>query len=104
MHQSGKSGKTGSAKKGVDTAEQRRRRSETTLKIRKEKKDDHLLKRRGFNPAVSTILYAHKYYDAIAILLTNVLSSEYSQTNLSSVLTGNPGCCGRRGYTVGWSS
>ena len=49
--QGGKSGKTGSAKKGVDQSDQRRRRTETTLKIRKEKKDDHLLKRRGFNPA-----------------------------------------------------
>ena len=38
-------------KKGIDSADARRRRSDTSLKIRKEKKDDNLLKRRGLTPA-----------------------------------------------------
>ncbi len=37
-------------KKGVDHDAARRRRSETSLRIRKEKKEDSLLKRRGINP------------------------------------------------------
>lgn len=38
----------------MDQSDHRRRRTETTLKIRKDKKDEHLLKRRGFNPTGSS--------------------------------------------------
>jgi hypothetical protein len=34
-------------KKGVDADDSRRRRTETTFQIRKEKKEDQILKRRG---------------------------------------------------------
>jgi hypothetical protein len=67
-----------SYKKGVDQDDSRRRRTETTLQIRKEKKDDQIQKRRGvsintciyvYSLVYICVIHVHKVY--VHICITN---------------------------------
>ena len=72
-------------KKGVDQDDSRRRRTETTIQIRKEKKDDQIQKRRGVSSLVlhgNTILFHFESAVHRNILLSNEINFTVSNRNL----------------------
>jgi Importin beta binding domain len=60
-------------KKGVDQDDSRRRRTETTIQIRKEKKNDQIQKRRG----VSSILKLFSARESVYLVVYDAVCSNF---------------------------